>query len=189
MLVNVIVFVTIAIAGGLGTSWYMIEKGSRLTTRTAGPWVTWVSAGRPQADPYTRAHHIRRGILPVSSALTQTFEAMTDSEGQALYSSCEYLVEGEEPQAFWSLSVFDESGRLISNQAERYSFNSTTLMHGPSPRIQIVVARDARPGNWLPTGGGGRLSLHFQVDEAPSSLPGAEPSPPPLPVIRRIACR
>jgi hypothetical protein len=68
MLVNVIVFVTIAIAGGLGTSWYMIEKGSRLTTRTAGPWVTWVSAGRPQADPYTRAHHIRRGILPVSSA-------------------------------------------------------------------------------------------------------------------------
>jgi hypothetical protein len=189
MLINIILFLVVAVGGGLGTSWYMIEKGSPLTTQVAGPWVTWVTAGRPQADPYTRAHHVRRGVLPVSTALTQTFEANTDSDGQALYSTCEYLIQGEEPQAFWSLAVFDEQGRLIANEAERHAFNSATLMRGPSAGMDIVLARDARPGNWLPTGGGGRLSLQLQVEEPRSSLPGSEPILPPLPVIRRIACR
>ncbi len=41
---------------GLGTSWYMIDVGTRLTTEQHGPWVGWTSAGRADADPYTRAH-------------------------------------------------------------------------------------------------------------------------------------
>ncbi|MBS0241926.1 MAG: DUF1214 domain-containing protein [Proteobacteria bacterium] len=193
MIPNVVLFVLLAIVGGFGSSWYMIERGTRLTTRSLGPWTAWVAAGRSDADPYTRAHFIRRGMLPVSSALALTFEAQTDSEGQRLHSSCEYSIEGEEPPAqFWSLSVFDERGKLIPNEAERYSYNSATLLRTPGGRFAIELARAARPGNWLPTGGAGYLSLVLTVEEARDAVPVAgagqgERWRPPA--IKRVQCR
>lgn len=190
MIGNMIMFVMIAVVGGLGSSWYMIERGNGMTTRSAGPWVAWVAAGRADADPYTRAHFIRRGMLPVSSALALTLEAVVDNEGQRLHSSCEYLIEGDEPPGrFWSLSVFDEQGRLIPNPAERYSYNSATLLRTPGGRFSIALARSARPGNWLPTGGAGRVALVLTVEEqreggAPANAQSWAP-----PAIRRVSCR
>lgn len=153
MIANVILFVGIAVFGGLGSSWYMIEKGSRLTTRVSGPWVTWTSAGRMDADPYTRAHYLRRGMLPFSSATTDTYQATNDSDGQQLHSACEYAIDGAEPRAaFWTLSVFDENGSLIANAADRHSFNSATIMRPANGKLDVRLARNARAGNWLPTG-------------------------------------
>lgn len=187
MILNVLLFIGVAVLGGLGSSWYMVEKGSRLTTRTSGPWITWTAAGRADADPYTRAHFLRRGMLPVSAALTQTFEASTDSDGLVLYSTCEYLVEGAEPQAsFWSLAAFDEKGNMIQNLAERHSFNSATIMRPASGRLEIRLARNARPGNWLPTGTVGRFTLLLSLQEA---VPGEDGAPQALPTIRKVACR
>lgn len=192
VIVNILTFVLVAVVGGLASSWYMIEKGSRLTTRVAGPWLTWTAAGRPEADPYTRAHFMRRGMLPISSAYAQSWSAETDSDGQALYSSCEYLIEGEEPQAaFWSLTVFDDKGELILNSAERHAYNSATVMRAPGSRIEIVLARSASPGNWLPTGGAGRLVLQLVLEE-PRSQAGrglAAVGNGAMPAIRRLACR
>lgn len=184
MIANMIMFLLIAIVGGLGSSWYMIERGSSLTTERVGPWTAWTAAGRADADPYTRAHFIRRGMLPVSTAFALTYEAISDAEGQRLHSSCEYILEGDEPPArFWSLSVFDESGRLIPNAADRYAFNRATVLKSAGGRLQITLARSARPGNWLPTSGAGRISLML-------SLEGSDPAvawrPP---TIRRVACR
>lgn len=191
MIANVIAFVMIAVVGGLGSSWYMIERGNGLTTKTFGPWTAWMTAGRRDADPYTRAHFMRRGMLPVSSALAITFEAVADSNGQRLHSSCEYLLEGEEPPArFWSLSVFDENGYLIPNPAERYSYNSATMLRTPGRRFSLALARSARPGNWLPTGGAGRISLMFTVEEmreVDSDPAKGRPWSPPE--IKRVSCR
>lgn len=189
MIANVILFVGLAVVGGLGSSWYMIEKGSRLTTTVSGPWVAWKSAGRADADPYTRAHFLRRGMLPVSATLAQTYQAATDSDGQTLYSSCDYVIEGDEPSAaFWSLAVFDESGRLIPNPAERYAFNSSNIMRPANGRFDVRLARNARPGNWLPTGGAGRITLLFTLEE-PRSTGIDDGRQLQLPAIRRIACR
>lgn len=191
MIGNVVMFVMIAVVGGLGSSWYMIERGNGMTTRSAGPWVAWVAAGRADADPYTRAHFIRRGMLPVSSALALTFEAVSDSEGQRLHSSCEYLLDGMEPPArFWSISVFDEHGRLIPNQAERYSYNSATLLRSPGGRLNVALARSARPGNWLPTAGAGRIVLVLTVEEMREpAAPAAKGQDWRPPEIRRVSCR
>ena len=52
---------------GLGTSWYMIDVGTPLTTVRQGPWLGWVSGGRADADPYTRAHFTRLGTLQLSA--------------------------------------------------------------------------------------------------------------------------
>ena len=92
--------------------------------------------------------------------------------------------------AWWSLSVYDEQGRLIENAAERYSYNSATLMRAPGGRFSITLARNARPGNWLPTGDAGRLTLVLSIEEAQVSGPGQEEAGgEKLPRIRRLACR
>ena len=190
MIANMLMFVAIAVVGGLGSSWYMIERGSRLTTHAFGPWIVWHSAGRADADPYTRAHYMRRGMLPVSTAIAVTFEAIADSQGQRLHSSCEYALEGAEPPAkFWSISVFDEHGRLIPNPADRFSYNSATALRGPGGSFSIALARVARAGNWLPTGGAGRLSLVLIVEELQDSAAAGGTQNWQPPEIKRVTCR
>lgn len=190
-LINLVVFAALAFGGGLGTAWYMIEAGSRLSTRTFGPWTTWTTAGRPEADPYTRAHTARNGLLPVSSTLELTFRAKSDSSGGRLTSACDYLVvlQDAEP-AWWSLAVFDGQGKLVPNSAERFAFNHHTAMREPDGRVAIAVARDARPGNWLPSGRSGRIVLVFTAQDAAfaaSVHDGGQAKP--LPEIQRTGCR
>ena len=61
---------------GLGTSWYMIDVGTRLTTEKHGPWVGWTSAGRADADPYTRAHFARLGTLQLTTEIALTYRRL-----------------------------------------------------------------------------------------------------------------
>ena len=104
-------FIGVVLILGLGTSWYMIDIGTPLTTERQGPWTSWTSAGRADADPYTRAHFARYGTLPFSAELSLAYVAFADSDGRRLHSSCDYSVEGPEPgTSWWSLSVFDDRG-------------------------------------------------------------------------------
>jgi hypothetical protein len=191
LLLNILVFAAIAVGGGLGTAWYMIEAGSRLSTRSYGPWMTWTAAGRPDADPYTRAHVFRNGLLPLSSTLELTFRAKTDSSGARLSSTCDYaLIIEDTPSAWWNLAVFDGQGGLIPNVAERHAFNSTNVLREPDGRALITVARDARAGNWLPSGRSGRLVLVLTVQDAAMAASAHEDSSArTLPEIKRTGCR
>ncbi|WP_072390706.1 DUF1214 domain-containing protein [Hyphomicrobium sp. CS1BSMeth3] len=193
-MLNMLLFLLIAVGGGLSATWIMIERGSALTTEINGPWTHWTAAGRLDADPYTRAHFARHALLPVSTALIGSYQATLDSEGRPLHSSCEYVLEGPEPsRGWWSLAVFDAGGKLIRNDAGRHSFSSDTAMRAPSGRVAIHLARSARPGNWLPTGGAGRLVLVLQVEDPHDAAMGGaansgdEPNVQ-LPSVRRIAC-
>src|SRR3990172_9862343 len=40
---------------GIGSAWYMIERGSLLTTTKVGPLSGWNSQGKPKAAPFTQA--------------------------------------------------------------------------------------------------------------------------------------
>lgn len=185
-------FAGIVLIGGLGSSWYMVEAGSRLTTERFGPWVGWRAAAQPGADPYTRAHFARAGILPLSTEMARTFVARTDGDGQPLHSSCQYVVEGREfPAAWWSLSVFDDRGRLIQNAAQRYAFTSDTIALEPDGTFAVSLARDARPANWLPTGGAGRLSLVLTLVDLKrtATTTGSGIDPAIVPTIMKTGCR
>lgn len=190
-LADIALFVGIVLIGGLGSSWYMVEAGSTLTTRSVGPWVTWTNAARSDADPYTRAHFARAGTLPLSSDVSETYLATSDSDGKRLYSSCEYAVEGEDIAAsWWSLTIFDDRGRLIPNPLQRYGFTSDTIALGPNGNFTITLSRDARPGNWVPTGGAGRLALLLTaIDTRETGIISGSAREPDLPRIRRIQCR
>jgi hypothetical protein len=191
VLVNLAVLVPAAVFAGLGTAWYMIQAGTRLSTHAIGPWVTWTAAGRPEAEPYTRAHIALNGILPVSSTSELTFRARTDSGGSRLTSACDYaIVMDEFEPAWWGLAVFDSKGRLIANAAERYGFTSSTAMREPDGRTIVTLARDARPGNWLPSGRSNRVVLVLTVQDASWAAAihdgGASKV---LPQVVRTACR
>lgn len=189
---DVSLFLGLVLIGGLGTSWYMVEAGSAITTHSIGPWVTWKNAARADADPYTRAHIARLGTMPLSTDIARTYVARTDSAGNRLHSSCEYVIEGEELSAhWWSLTAFDDRGALIPNIAGRHSFTSQTMTIAPDGRFMLTMARDARPGNWLPTGGAGRIALVLEiVDGRVSSLAAsAEGDAAVLPEIRQVQCR
>jgi hypothetical protein len=184
-------FIGVVLILGLGTSWYMIDIGTPLTTLRQGPWVSWTSAGRADADPYTRAHFARLGTLQLSAELNLTYVAFTDSDGRRLHSSCDYSVEGREPNAsWWSLSVFNDSGELIANPAQRYAFTSQSIALRPDGSFVVALARDARPGNWLPTGGAGRLALVLTtLDSSAPLLATSAVEQKPLPEIRLVQCR
>jgi hypothetical protein len=53
----------------------------------------------------------------------------------------------------------------------------------------VTLAREASPGNWLPTGGAGRLALMFTTFDSSTMLGKTEAEPKQLPVIRRVQCR
>ena len=138
---------------GIGSAWYMIERGSPLTTTKVGPWSGWISEGNPNADPYTKAHVARSGRLPLTSTVARYFIARTDSAGRSLTSACEYSIEGSPLNArWWSLAVYDEYGGLIENPSARYSFNSEEMLRHSDGTFRVNLSRNARPENWLPSG-------------------------------------
>lgn len=185
-------FIGFVLIAGIGSSWYMVDAGSWLTTEKFGPWVNWISAARADADPYTRAHFARLGTLPMSTEVAQTFVARFDGYGSRLHSSCEYAVKGHDISgSWWSITVFDDQGRVISNAADRYAFTSDTIALQPDGGFVVTLARDARPGNWLPTGGAGRLTLVLSVVDLGlgSSEKDREEEKNPIPSIEQVACR
>ena len=184
---------TIVLAAGFGiwTSRQMVSRGSELSADMYGPWQHWRDVGRSAADPYTRAHLAVTGKLRISADSAGTFEARTDNLGARLHSSCDYVIEGPDMHGlWWSMDVFDASGRLISNDAQRYAFTSDTVATNPNGTFIIALGRDARPGNWLPTGGAGRLVLVFTVLDPATGLSdsGRAARNAALPVIRREDC-
>lgn len=187
-----LLFIFIAsLAIGLGSAWYMIEEGSALTTSRIGPWSVWRSAGKPDADPYTKAYMARAGRLPINATTALYFFAESDETGAPLDSECEYVVEGRPLNAaWWSLAVYDGTGRLIPNKAGRHSFNRTDVARRADGSFRIVLARSARPGNWLPSAHQGSLRLvlrAYGLRDANSIL-SPQIAEENLPTIRKVLC-
>lgn len=185
------VFLAIVAFGGFGSAWVMVHSGSALSTVVEGPWVTWPQSGRSDADPYTRAHTASLGLLPLNSSMSLTYHARNDEAGARIHSSCDYEVDFEPIDAvWWSLTVFDDGGSPIPNAAERYAFNTATVTRDADGGATIVLARDARPGNWLPTRGAGNLTLAFTVQDprwTSQSLDRPHQAKG-LPAIRKVNC-
>jgi len=63
------------------------------------------------------------------------------------------------------------------------------VMREPDGRAVITLARDARPGNWLPIGGSSRVNLVLTVQDAAYAAAVHEGGIRPMPPIQRINCR
>lgn len=157
-------FILVVVTAGLSTAYFMMDRGTSLSTVSTGPWTMWSAAARTDADPYTRAHFARLGALPLPADIAETWTATTDAGGDTLHSSCDYeVVVRPPPSSWWSLAVFDSSGRLIQNAAQRHVFTSETGAISPDGRFVALLSRSAGGTNWLPTGGAGNLSLVYTL--------------------------
>lgn len=191
LILNIVVFTAIALTVGLGSAWHMIDRGSALTTLSAGPWQTWYAAGMQDADPYTKAHVARSGRLPIVSTTAMRFVARTDTTGEPLRSVCYYRITVPEvPALWWSLALNDISGRPIANPADRHAINSDGVVTGLDGVTRIAVAPTARPGYWLPSGEDRNLMLIFRVFRAfdTADVAGGEVPEEILPQIDRLGC-
>jgi hypothetical protein len=181
-----LLFVTVAVIGGAGSAFYMIDVGNPLTTQTSGPWTSWTDAGRAEADPYTIAHFKRAGLLPLPWPAATYYFTSRDSHGSKLYGDCEYEITGVGPPArWWSLAVFSVSGALLDSPAGRWSITSPAVMRDTSGQFTIRLAPEARPGNWLPVTGSGGITLvltAYGMEAGADRLQG-------LPRIERVDCR
>ena len=67
---------------------------------------------------------------------------------------------------------------------------SDTIAANPDGSYIVTLGRDARPGNWLPTGGAGRLQLMFTILDPATGLSQAARAEryKLLPLIRREGC-
>lgn len=183
--------IALVLVAGLWSSRILIDRGSPLSVQTFGPWENWSVTGQPDADPYTRAHLAKSGTIRIAADSAGVFEARVDAEAARLHSSCDYVIEGPATGTlWWSLAVFDARGDLIENDARRYTFTSDTIAPNPDGSYIVTLGRDARPGNWLPTGGAGRLVLVFTILDPATGLSAEqrEERHKFLPQIRREGC-
>lgn len=180
-------FLGTALLTGLGSAYYMMDKGNGLVVVRSGPWTLWTAAGRPDADPYTRAHTIRMGALPLGAPSAHYFTAVADSNGSPLYGDCEYEISGPGPEAaWWSLALYDHDGLLKENDFDRYAIASPGVLRDTTGNIVIRMASDVRAGNWLPTGDDGGFRLVLRAYQPAADKDGL--SEPGFGEITRLGC-
>jgi hypothetical protein len=138
---------------GLATTYEALEHGIAFDAVQAGPWTGLPKNGSLQIDPYARAMLAQTAELPLGNAEGLSFIAHADSAGAVLQPRCDYVVSGSVPTTrYWTLSLVTPTGFLIDNPAKRFGFTSAEIVRAPDGTFAIAVARQARPGNWLPLG-------------------------------------
>ena len=191
LLSKILIFSLASVGVGLLSAWYMIAVGSGITVTAIGPWKSWYNEGSPDADPYTRAHTIRSGRLPITSTGARYFNATTDSSGDQLKAECEYHLVGKSIEAlWWGIALYDEMGHSLHNKLERYGFNKDNLYYRDDRIYEIRIANSARSDNWLPSSGIGPVTLMLRIyrPKFPNELSTPESAAELLPSITKVSC-
>lgn len=189
---RIMLFMLGGIGLGMISVWYMIERGSALTTVHVGSWRQWTSSGTIGADPYTLAYMARSGRLPMTATNALYFTASEDENGSTLYGNCDYLVDGKPLDTdWWSLAAYRRDGRPVLNSSHSAFVNSTSVLRQATGGYQVTLAAKARPGNWIETGGHEPVVLMLRLYgiHASKDTQRSTSIEQNLPVIRRLDCR
>ena len=155
-------------------------------------WTLNLKGGNYGTDYLLRATLTRFGFGTNVAADAIYPSAMTDIDGNALVGTNQYVIHippGQAPPAhgFWSITVYDHDGFLVTNPIQRYDVGSETgVTPNPDGSIDIFIQNTPPPtlqSNWLPTPTGPfELTLRlFWPDQ--SALDGAW-MPPPITVVK-----
>jgi hypothetical protein len=183
-------FALLVAAGiGLGATWLALSKGVAFGAVRIGAWTAWPKNGTREIDPYARASIARTGELPIGSGDGVAFSARVDDHGHVLDGRCDVVVSGTTPPArFWTLTLYDPNGRLVTNSVNRYGFTSQEIVRRTDGSFDIVIAPRARAGNWLPTGGVERYMLVLRLYDTPVGVATRTGREAAMPAIIPGAC-
>jgi hypothetical protein len=184
-----LVALAIATAVGLGMTWTTSTQGLSFGAVTIGPWTAWPRTGTSDIDPYARAAVARSGELPIGSGDGVAFVAQHDDKGRPLDGRCDVSVSGITPAArFWTLTLYDNQGNLVSNSLQRYGFTSQEIVRSADGGFEIRIAPRSRAGNWLPTGGLDRYLLMMRLYDTPVGVSTRSQKDAPMPAIVTEGC-
>jgi hypothetical protein len=189
LLIGTLFALAVAAAVGLGATYFALTRGAAFGALTIGSWTAWPKTGTADADPYARATIARTGQLPVALGDGVSFTAQTDDSGKLLDGRCEIVLSGVTPAArFWTLTLYNADGDLVTNSVERYGFSSQEIVRHADGSFEIVVAPRASPGNWLPTGGTERYALVLRFYDTAVGVSTKAGRELPMPSINNRGC-
>lgn len=184
-----LIALAIATAVGLGATWTTSTRGLSFDAVRVGSWTAWPRTGTSDIDPYARASVARSGELPIGSGDGVAFVARGDDRGRPLDGRCDVSVSGITPAArFWTLTLYDGQGNLVSNSLQRYGFTSQEIVRSADGAFEIRIAARSRAGNWLPTGGLDRYLLMMRLYDTPVGVSTRSQRDAPMPAIVTIGC-
>ena len=145
------------------TAQVMMNAAVKGMTTTVNGWSTTVKAGQPGNGLLVRAACAR--TLPAVNVVQEAayWTTTVDSAGRRLNGQHTYVLRfpaGQLPpnDAFWSLTMTDVAGYMVSNPVARYSVGSRSgLVPNADGSIDIYLRRAAPAGhesNWLPAPAG-----------------------------------
>ncbi|WP_245257507.1 DUF1214 domain-containing protein [Methylocapsa acidiphila] len=185
-------FLLVACAGavlGLFVAHLAIERGVGFNAVEAGPWTALPRNGTDSIDPYARAALAHSGELPLGASEGLSFVARGDSSGARFDPRCDYLVSGDAPPArYWTLTLHSPSGLLVANKAMRNGFTSAEILRAAAGGFAIAVAREARPGNWLPIGDERKFILILRLYDTEIGAVATALDESKLPRIAKVSC-
>lgn len=189
LLFSILLALCIAAVVGVGATWLTTTRGTELGTLTIGAWTARPWIGSADIDPYSRATIIRNGDLPIGAGDGIAFIARRDDRKRPFDGRCDVVVSGVTPPArFWTLTLYDNKGRLVANSLQRYDFTSQEIVRNSDGSFAIHIAPRARAGNWLPTGGIERYVLMLRLYDTPVGVATRSPRDAPMPAVATVGC-
>jgi len=169
------------------TAIVILNLAARAITTTVNGWSSIRTCGQPGNGILVRAAGAK--ALPAVNVFEEAayWTATTDGAGHTLTGGHEYVLHfpaGQFPpnDAFWSLTITDVVGYMVSNPIGRSSFNDrSNLATNADGSVDIYLQHEAPTGheqNWLPTPSGKyKLMLRAYLPGA-SVLDGTYRVPP-----------
>jgi hypothetical protein len=178
----------LALALGLGSASQALKGDPPFGGVRLGPWEAWPRLGSPEADPYMRAIVARRGEIPLATGEGFSLTARVDSQGRRLDAGCSYRIGAVTPPArLWTLTLYDEDGRLAASDLGRSSFTSSEIIRNPDDTFAITVSRGLSSGNWLQPPASGAFFMVLRLYDMPGAA-GANLAETAFPTIERLEC-
>jgi hypothetical protein len=135
-----------------------------------------------------RAIIARRGDVPLATGEGMGFTASVDNDGRPLDAACSYSIGPIAPIArVWTLTLYDQAGRLPANELGRVSFTSAEVLRDTQDHFSIALSRTVQPGNWLQLPAGGTFMVTLRLYDPPGAA-GANLEVSEMPVIQRLEC-
>ncbi|MGU3574748.1 DUF1214 domain-containing protein [Brucellaceae bacterium C25G] len=159
----------VALGGGIWSARWALDHFGGFNELRSGEWVSYPSAGNPNADPYAKARSARSAHLSLGSAEGLIFYARTSSDGKILERGCSYRITGTNPNArLWTLFVIDNNGTLLSsNKTLPTSLLSSHIVYNDNGSFDINISQQAQGNNWLSVDGSGQFILVMTLYDTP----------------------
>ncbi|MEZ5218892.1 MAG: DUF1214 domain-containing protein [Ilumatobacteraceae bacterium] len=178
-----------AASEGIEAAAMVVERASRRLGRERSGWTTNLDGPRFGSDHLLRAAVAKDQIYVAVPEEAVFPVGRVDAAGESLTGTRRYRIRfrpGQFPpvRAFWSITMYDDSGFMVDNPIDRFSISDRTpgLVADEDGGLTIAVQHDqpdAGTSNWLPSPPGPHylmMRLYLPTHEV---LSGAW-SPPPI---------